>query len=97
MPIKSTSGFPEGCPLSPLAMLLADLAYHTYMQAFVPQVRAMSYVDNLVNLATTPAGLASGYHATQCFMDLLDLELDRPKTLPFPAPPDLPTAALCML
>ncbi|CAE7194447.1 DHX57, partial [Symbiodinium microadriaticum] len=80
MPIQSSSGFPEGCPLSPLAMLLADLAYHVYMRALAPQVRALSYVDNLANLAATPAGLATGYHATHCFMDLLDLELDQPKT-----------------
>ena len=79
-PIKSTSGFPEGCPLSPLAMLLADLAYHTYMQAFAPGVRVLSYVDNLANLAATPAALTSGYHASQCFMDLLDLVIDKPKT-----------------
>ncbi|CAE7466734.1 unnamed protein product [Symbiodinium sp. CCMP2592] len=95
-PIRSTSGFPEGCPLSPLAMLLADFAYHTYMQVFAPQVRAMSYVDNLVNLAVTPAGLASGYQATQCFMDLLELELDQPKTYSWATTPSDRRALLAL-
>ena len=79
-PLKSTSGFPEGCPLSPVAMLLADVAYHAYMQAFVPEVRSLSYVDNLAAMASCPAHLVRGYHATQCFMDLLDLSLDETKT-----------------
>ncbi|CAE7803672.1 DHX57 [Symbiodinium sp. CCMP2592] len=79
-PLKSTSGFPEGCPLSPLAMLLADVAYHAYMQAFVPEVRSLSYVDNLATLASTPAQLARSYQVTQSFMDLLKLSLDVAKT-----------------
>ncbi|CAE7221657.1 Pol, partial [Symbiodinium necroappetens] len=30
--VTSTSGFPEGCPLSPVAMVFADWAYHAYLQ-----------------------------------------------------------------
>ena len=78
--LESTSGFPEGCPLSPVAMVLADVAYHMYMAVFVPEIRVLSFVDNLANLASTPAQLARGFHATQCFLDMLDLSMDEAKT-----------------
>ncbi|CAE7325636.1 unnamed protein product [Symbiodinium sp. CCMP2456] len=79
-PVASTSGFPEGCPLSPVAMVLADVAYHMYMAVFVPEIRTLSFVDNLANIASTPAQIARGLHATQCFMDMLDLSIDAAKT-----------------
>ena len=79
-PLTSSSGFPEGCPLSPFAMLIADVAYHLYMQAFVPEIRSLSYVDNLATLASSPAQLAKSLQVTRCFMDMLQLSLDTAKT-----------------
>ena len=46
-PIMSTSGFAEGCPLSPAAMAFVDLMFHHYLAVFNPSVRSLSYVDNL--------------------------------------------------
>ncbi|CAE7873848.1 ML5 [Symbiodinium sp. KB8] len=79
-PIASTSGFPEGCPLSPVAMVLANWSYHVYMQAFCPQVRSLSYVDNFACTTCAPARLAQAYSSVQCFMDMLSLPLDFEKT-----------------
>ena len=40
-PIDSTSGYPEGCPLSPLAVVLTNHLYHTYVRVFNPDVRSL--------------------------------------------------------
>ena len=78
--VDSTSGFPEGDPMSPVAMLLADLIFHRYLQVYAPSVRSWSYVDNLAVTAGSLEGLARGYNLTVCFSELLDLELDQQKT-----------------
>ena len=76
----STSGFPEGCPLSPVAMVLADWAFHVYLQAFAPSVRSLSFVDNFACTAFSAAALVHAYNIVRCFMDLLQLQLDAAKT-----------------
>ncbi|CAE7399060.1 Pol [Symbiodinium necroappetens] len=78
--VQSTSGFPEGCPLSPVAMVFADWAYHVYLQAFAPSVRAFSFVDNFACTAFSAAALLHAYNLVRCFMDLLQLQLDDVKT-----------------
>ena len=79
-PVKSCMGFPEGCPLSSLAMHLADMAYHCYMQFFSPQVRCLTFVDNWGCMSHSLAGIASGLSATSCFAEMLDVQLDDDKT-----------------
>ncbi|CAE7655752.1 unnamed protein product [Symbiodinium sp. CCMP2456] len=76
----STSGFPEGCPLSPVAMVFADWAFHAYLQAFAPSARALSFVDNFACTAFSAAALVQAYNLVRCFMDLLQLQLDVAKT-----------------
>ncbi|CAE7673569.1 unnamed protein product [Symbiodinium sp. CCMP2592] len=78
--VTSNAGFPEGCPLSPVAMALADWAFHAYMKAFARAVRALSFVDNLACTATSPAQLVKAAHLVNCFTDMLDLQLDPSKT-----------------
>ena len=78
--VASTCGFPEGCPLSPVAMALADWSYHAYMHAFAPQIRSLSYVDNLASTTATFGALARSVNLTQCFCDTLALSLDPSKT-----------------
>ncbi|CAE7600361.1 Pol [Symbiodinium necroappetens] len=78
--VLSTSGFPEGCPLSPVAMVFADWAYHVYIQAFAPAVRAFSFVDNFACTAFSAAALLHAYNLVRCFMDLLRLQLDAAQT-----------------
>ena len=78
--VRSTSGFPEGCPLSPLAMVFADWAYHAYLHAFAPSVRAYSYVDNYTSTAFSAAALLHAFNLIKCFIDMLRLQLDASKT-----------------
>ena len=80
MPVLSTCGFPEGCPLSTAAMALTDLVFHAYMAVFSPRVSSFSFVDNLGMTTSDPGSLAQGYNTAQCFVELLGLELDRDKT-----------------
>ena len=79
-PILSTSGFAEGCPLSPAAMAFVDLMFHHYLAVFSFSVRSLSYVDNLAATAASVGSLAGGIASTQCFVDMLGLELDSSKT-----------------
>ena len=78
--VLSTSGFPEGDPMSPIAMVLADWVFHRYLQVYAPSLRSLSFVDNLAFIAPTPGLLMHGYALTGCYCDMLDLELDLGKT-----------------
>ena len=79
-PVQSCTGFPEGCPLSPLAMLITDFSYHCYLREFTPQVRCISFVDNWGCTASSLFGIAAGLSATCCFSDMMDVQLDHDKT-----------------
>ena len=78
--LMSTSGFPEGDPLSTVAMAIADWIFHAYLHTFSPSVRSLSFVDNLSCVAESVGQLAQSINLTRCFTDLLDLELDDSKT-----------------
>ena len=78
--IGSSSGYPEGCPLSTVAMCVANLIYHRYVQVFAPRISSHSFVDNLSTVGHTVADVAQGANLTRCFCDLLGLELDQGKT-----------------
>ena len=58
--VPSTCGLPEGDALSVYAMVQLNLAWHCYMQAFAPQVRSLSFVDNLAVVASQPDLLTAG-------------------------------------
>ena len=78
--LASTSGFAEGCPLSPFAMCVANLVYHLYLHHYEPRASAVSYADNWSHTASNIGQLASGIVMTQCVADMLDVQLDPAKT-----------------
>ena len=78
--LASTTGFAEGCPLSTVAMSIASLVFHRYLQVFAPSIRSLSFVDNLSCTTGSVGQLASGLNLVRCFAELLDLELDEAKT-----------------
>ena len=78
--LLSTSGFPEGDPMSPIAMLLANSLFHRYMRAFAGNVRALSYADNYSGVGRSGLAVMQSLSAAQACCDLLDLELDAGKT-----------------
>ena len=79
--VGSSSGFPEGCPMSIVSMLLANWAHHQYMAAYEPNIRVSSYVDNITLVADCPQQLMSGLLATKVFYELWGLQLDEEKTV----------------
>ena len=78
--LSSSTGFPEGGPMSTLAMTIVDWAWHVYMQQFAPRVVPLSFVDNLSCLATKAADLAQAFTCIQCFAEAWGLEVDHEKT-----------------
>ena len=78
--MSSTSGFPEGCPLSIVAMLQVNWCYHVYMRAFCPKVNAYSFVDNLTLATKEAVLLVQAYFALRTVCLLFGLETDDEKT-----------------
>ena len=71
--IASSSGYPEGCPLSIVAMLCVNWTYHVYTQVFMPKVSSFSFVDNLTVAGTDPEQIARAYLALQTVCSLFGL------------------------
>eukprot|EP00435_Cladocopium_sp_Y103_P007126 s2451_g2.t1 len=78
--VSSTSGLPEGCPLSILAMLTVDWCYHVYMRAFCPRVIAYSFVDNLTLAAPDAMMVVQALFTLQTVCLLFGLSTDDDKT-----------------
>ena len=85
--VESSNGFPEGCPLSPVAMALAVWSWHAYLHVFAPRIRSLSYVDNLACTVDDVGGVAQSLNLTRCFCDMLDLSLDPAKTFVWSSQP----------
>ena len=79
-PILSNTGYPEGCPLSTVAMVVTGCLYHHYMSHFAPTVQSLTFVDNFIGQALQAGQVAGGLNATSCFCDAMGLELDPVKT-----------------
>ena len=71
--IPSTSGFPEGCGLSCLAMAIAN--YHHY----APTVACASFVDNLEIVAATTGQLLHAISVQDAFLEMLGLSCNPTK------------------
>ena len=53
--LVSSTGFPEGCPLSCCAMVAIDILWHRYQQVYTKNCRSMSFVDNLEIVSSSTA------------------------------------------
>ena len=78
--LQSTSGFPEGCGLSCVAMGIANLSYHAYMARYTVRLTELSYVDNLAHLAEDVVELQNGIMATQAWAKMWGFQLDEAKS-----------------
>ena len=79
--IRSSTGFPEGCGLSCLAMALVDLALHAHVSDSVPGATLATYVDNWEGHAPDATTLLSAHRAVEDFTSAWDLKLDVSKTV----------------
>eukprot|EP00438_Fugacium_kawagutii_P014107 Skav225593 [mRNA] locus=scaffold1527:143456:147109:+ [translate_table: standard] len=78
--VFSHTGFPEGCPLSVVAMTLINLATHRWLEERCPRVTMISYVDNIEIIGPTAALTTEAVYQLDQFIQLLDMELDTAKT-----------------
>ena len=75
-PVLSSSGFPEGCPLSCVAMAAVDLMWHEFQSLASPSSIHLSFVDNLEVVSSDMASLETSIQALHDFCAMLDLSLD---------------------
>ena len=78
--IASNSGMPEGDGLSCVAMLVATFSFHHYMQVFCPNIRHLSFVDNLELVAASPGLLQTGFVVLESWCEMMGLSIDQHKT-----------------
>lgn len=79
-PIPSHTGFPEGCALSCLAMLLMDCVFHKWFEHQFPMCQPISYVDDLQILTRDPQRVPDMLSELHSFAALVDLTVDEKKT-----------------
>lgn len=78
--LASVTGFPEGCGLSCVAMLLLDCAFHKWFQVFFPLCTPISYVDDWQLVCPHSSLLAGAKQCLDRFLHAVDMQLDDKKT-----------------
>lgn len=79
-PISSSTGYPEGCALSVVAMVVCNLGLEIYMYHRYPKVQTWSFVDNIEVLANSAKHAIEALEGLLEFSDLLDLQIDMDKS-----------------
>ena len=78
--LPSVTGFPEGCGLSCVAMVLLDSAFHLWFRAFFPLCTPLSYVDDWQLICPHSSLLEGAKTCLDRFIQAVDLHLDSKKT-----------------
>ena len=79
-PVLSSCGYPEGCALSCVAMLLVDQVFHAWMKAGQLFLTPVSYVDNWEPALSRPEFAQRALQRALDFANQWDLKLDCGKT-----------------
>ena len=79
-PVPSATGYPEGCALSCLAMMLLDCVFHRWFEMQFPLCQPVSYVDDLQLMTTNPVDIPDMLTELHTFSALVDLTVDAKKT-----------------
>ena len=79
-PVSSVTGFPEGCAMSCVGMLLVDFIYHQWFQQTLPKLTPISYVDDWQILGQSAPDISAALRELDKLCGHLDLLLDRRKT-----------------
>eukprot|EP00438_Fugacium_kawagutii_P001818 Skav203521 [mRNA] locus=scaffold687:165732:169360:+ [translate_table: standard] len=72
----STTGYPEGDPLSCVAMLAFNTIFDAYVQQYAPSCFALAYVDNVQLISDVASNLQQGCLVMETFMEAWDLAID---------------------
>ena len=78
--VPSVTGFPEGCGLSCVAMVIIDFAFHLWQRTFFPLCTALSYVDDWQLLCPHGSLMEGAKRCLDLFVNAVDLQLDGKKT-----------------
>jgi len=78
--VPSVTGFPEGCGLSCVAMVILDFAFHEWQQGFFPMCTTLSFVDDWQVVCTHSSLLTGAKQCLDRFVEAVDLQLDSRKT-----------------
>ena len=77
--ITSSTGYPEGCGLSVVSMVICNLALEVYMYHRYPKVQIWSFVDDIQALANSAQ---EALEATQCMVEFCQmLDPEHPSTM----------------
>eukprot|EP00438_Fugacium_kawagutii_P023471 Skav220967 [mRNA] locus=scaffold1928:399017:402731:+ [translate_table: standard] len=76
----SCTGYPEGDPLSCLAMLAFNTIFDVYVKHFAPSCVPLAFVDNLQIVSDVASNLQHGYLVVETFLESWDLNLDPDKS-----------------
>ena len=79
-PVASSTGYPEGCAMSCLAMLLLDCLFHRWFETQFPLCQPVSYVDDLQIITKLPQQIPEMLQELESFSALVDLTVDKKKT-----------------
>ena len=74
-----SSRFPEGDPLSVVAMFLLNIAFHCFMDSSLGTTTTWSYVDNWETSGRSIDEICASPAAMKQYADMLDLQLDSNK------------------
>ena len=86
--ITSSTGFPEGCPLSVVAMVITNILCDSYMHHRFPQATVWSFVDNIETITEDANTAEQSLEILQNFCETLDLQVDTAKSYCWSANPE---------
>lgn len=78
--VESTTGFPEGCGLSCVAMVLVDAVFHRWQEVFFPLCTVLTYVDDWQVLCSHPSLITGAQQQLDRFVWAMDLVVDDKKS-----------------
>eukprot|EP00435_Cladocopium_sp_Y103_P023278 s1041_g5.t1 len=79
-PLLSTTGVPEGCALSCLAMMVLDWSLHAWFDQMLPLSRPLTFVDDWQIVTTDSAQISEIMTRLFQFADMVDMLIDHKKT-----------------
>ena len=87
-PLGSSTGFPEGCPLSVVAMVIANILCDSYMHHKFPRATVWSFVGNIETITEDANTAEQSLETLHSFCETLDLQVDRAKSYCWSANPE---------
>eukprot|EP00435_Cladocopium_sp_Y103_P055048 s1564_g18.t1 len=79
-PLTSTTGVPEGCALSCLAMMMLDWSLHMWFEHFLPLSRPLTFVDDWQVVTLDSHQIDRIMDGLFHFADMVDMLIDAKKT-----------------